>query len=328
MAQGQRNALDSEVKLASLVLGRYGLFPGFHMEEFVAEFMEIRDETIPFDIDAVFFYAQNRNTPTIIINSSLSPQRRRFTLAHEMGHYFIPWHVGTIVCHTDPRLHMGRYMYESMETEANRFASELIIPSEWLLDLISKHRSIKRVSEIVRNSGVSGTAVNIALVNNLPAGYMFVQTNRQGKVQYSDETDNTYARSPIKGATFDETAFAKVAAKYELIQTESYTTHWFRFGRKLRTHKEEETGSDSKTIIRKLVVDVTDDEVIQKNMLCRINGVVGGLNSAADCTSPEEFADALFQRFASKEDLCFLLSKPEFCQFIRRKSEELFRRIT
>ncbi len=327
MAQGQRNALNSEVKLASLVLGRYGLSPGFEMEEFVVDFMELREETIPFDVDAVFFYAQNQNTPTIIINSSLLPQRRRFTLAHEMGHYFIPWHVGTIVCHTDPRLHMGRYMYKSMETEANRFASELIIPSEWLLDLISKHRSITRISEIVRNSGVSGTAVNIALINNLPAGYMFVQTNTWGEVQYSGETANTYARPPRKGTTFDATTFAKVAAEYELIQTESYTTHWFKFGKKLRTHKDEAIGPDSKTIIRKIVVDVTDDAAIQKNMLCRINGVVGGLNSVADCTSPEEFADALFQRFASIEDLCVLLSRPEFHQFIRRKSVELFRKI-
>ncbi|RKY05090.1 MAG: hypothetical protein DRP66_10945 [Planctomycetota bacterium] len=327
MAQRQRDALESEVKLASLVLGRFGLVPGFEIEDFVREYVELREELIPFSVDAVFFYRASRNTPTIILNSNLSPQRRRFTLAHEMGHFFIPWHVGTIICHTDPGSHMGRYLYKSMETEANRFASELLIPSEWLLDLISKHQTVRQISEVVRDTGVSGTAVNIALVNNLPAGYMFVQTNRWGVVQYSGETGSTYARAPRNGIIFDATVFERVSANYELIQTESSTTHWFKFGRELRMHHEEEQGYDSKAIIRKIVDDLKDNAGMPKNLLCKINGVVGGLNSAADCASPEEFADALFQRFASIEDLCVLLSRPEFHQFIRRKSVELFREI-
>jgi Zn-dependent peptidase ImmA (M78 family) len=34
-----------------------------------------------------------RDTGAIVVNKNASPQRQRFTLAHELGHLLNPWHV-------------------------------------------------------------------------------------------------------------------------------------------------------------------------------------------------------------------------------------------
>jgi Zn-dependent peptidase ImmA (M78 family)/transcriptional regulator with XRE-family HTH domain len=71
---------------------------------------------IPFDfmtskIDACCDYVDG--WPLIFVNMQTSPSRLRFSILHEMGH-----------------LIMHKYPTETSEEEANRFASEFLIPSE------------------------------------------------------------------------------------------------------------------------------------------------------------------------------------------------------
>lgn len=68
--------------------------------------------------------------------------RKRFTIAHEIGHYLLPGHgVDVSVCVTE-QLDVAREKVAQMEKEANRFASELLLP-------------LHTVAEIVRTYGFS-----------------------------------------------------------------------------------------------------------------------------------------------------------------------------
>lgn len=80
----------------------------------------------------------------INVSAADSPRRQRFTAAHELGHYFLHRHlIGTGI--GDDRAYrstgVGRYHNTAIgpreETEANRFASNLLMP-EHLLEMLRR----------------------------------------------------------------------------------------------------------------------------------------------------------------------------------------------
>src|SRR5438105_3077069 len=100
--------------------------PPIPVEDLAAERMEISEEFFPRDCDAVVFgLADSDRPPRLILNSARPEVRRRFTLAHELGHFFISWHLGTIICHTDLREEdewpddVGDEIHRITEREAN-----------------------------------------------------------------------------------------------------------------------------------------------------------------------------------------------------------------
>lgn len=78
------------------------------------------------------------------------PARRRFTLAHELGHVLIPWHTGTTQCSTDnpAAFTQDAKKIDFQEDEANIFASELLIPSDWLR---KRKKSAKKLERLLIN---------------------------------------------------------------------------------------------------------------------------------------------------------------------------------
>lgn len=72
----------------------------------------------------------------IILYNERSPlKRRRFTIAHELGHFLMPFHVpldgGQFLCSLEEMYSLSRNEQDRrarMEAEANRFASLLLLP--------------------------------------------------------------------------------------------------------------------------------------------------------------------------------------------------------
>lgn len=97
---------------------------------------------------------KDKKNPTIYINSENSITRRRFTLAHELGHLFL---------HNGKKLRIDNLNYSgddsktiSEETEANYFAASLLMPKDDLLDKIDEGYTIQEIAEYF---GVSEAAV-------------------------------------------------------------------------------------------------------------------------------------------------------------------------
>lgn len=105
----------------------------------------------------------------ITVNASHPPTRQRFTLAHELGHYMLHRHlVGDGV--DDDRAYrsteVGRYHNTAIgprqETEANRFAANVLMPH----DGIDRVRSTTRLNSpraLAEAFGVSEHAMSIRL---------------------------------------------------------------------------------------------------------------------------------------------------------------------
>ncbi|MGE5502351.1 MAG: ImmA/IrrE family metallo-endopeptidase [Ignavibacteriales bacterium] len=80
----------------------------------------------------------DKSEGTILVNSAGNPQRRRFTIGHELGHFLNPWHrpktpEGFRCTSRDMRMSAASAGDRSaqMEVEANRFAAGLLFPQPW-----------------------------------------------------------------------------------------------------------------------------------------------------------------------------------------------------
>ncbi len=127
-----------------------------------------------FDTDKQFGMTfQAPEVPAIIfLNKSLSPDRMRFTLAHELGH---------IIMHEMPST--------ESEEQADRFASELLLPSEEirkdLLNYKINRMYLENLKDLKYKWGVSfqtlvKKALDLKLISAKQRQYFYVQMSRNG----------------------------------------------------------------------------------------------------------------------------------------------------
>jgi Zn-dependent peptidase ImmA (M78 family) len=110
-------------------------------------------DILPLSNDIPGFLKREGNGWKIGVNSLHHPNRRRFTVAHELGHYFLHRSEGDF---EDTILFRRDYQVNRREREANEFASKLLMPtSEFRRELAVNNYDI---SSVARVFGVSGAA--------------------------------------------------------------------------------------------------------------------------------------------------------------------------
>lgn len=91
------------------------------------------------------------------INANHHPTRQRFTIAHELGHYIL--HRNQQTDFVDSTYFRKEDTQNSMEFEANRFASELLMPSSSFN--YYKTNISNDINDIAIHFGVSPLAVSV-----------------------------------------------------------------------------------------------------------------------------------------------------------------------
>lgn len=96
--------------------------------------VEIRTATLSAGVDGCRYVPPDQKRALIILNDTITPQSRvNFTLAHELGHYVLPWHKEVeYIC--GPVYVLAGLGPNNQEWEANQFAAELIMPEEQFRD--------------------------------------------------------------------------------------------------------------------------------------------------------------------------------------------------
>ncbi|WP_162293031.1 helix-turn-helix domain-containing protein [Actinophytocola xinjiangensis] len=94
-------------------------------------------------IDA--FSAAPHTRPMIALSHKGNPMRRRFSVAHELGH---------LLLHPDPAPGSGHH-----EREANAFAAELLMPAAEIADLLPRPADVATLKDVADGYGVSVTAM-------------------------------------------------------------------------------------------------------------------------------------------------------------------------
>ncbi len=111
------------------------------------------------------------NRVSIAVNPNQHPNRQRFTIAHELGHFFC--HNAQDMEYVDGdfrvswRNNASSAGVDWKEIEANRFAAELLMPEDMLRKDVDKHSAINRnvVHLLASLYGVSRLAMQYRLIN-------------------------------------------------------------------------------------------------------------------------------------------------------------------
>lgn len=131
----------------------------------------------------------NKATGGILVADSLSPERRRYSIGHELGHFLIPTHVvppeGRFLCSREDMLAFSareQVRRQRMEFEANQFAALLLMPPPILrAELASKVPSLDEIVRLARAFAVSKEAMSRSYVEYSRSDLAIVRT-RNGKV--------------------------------------------------------------------------------------------------------------------------------------------------
>jgi hypothetical protein len=130
----------------------------------------------------------------IIVNAASSQRRRRYTIAHELGHFLNERHQPTdhdrFVCTaedmTSPR-RRGRHLQQ--ELEANAFAIEVLAPRRALSTLIGKPAELDHALALVKRFDISREAAIRRYVALHPE-CLAVVFSRNGQVRYVEKSDS------------------------------------------------------------------------------------------------------------------------------------------
>ena len=168
------------------------------------------------------------NKAIISVDDTKIPQRRRFSVAHEIGHWI--YHRGQLlVCRTRDIGSFGEFQRKATNPEhvADQFASKLLLPSYILRPIIAQYKALnlKTVSEVSTAFRASRTATAIRLVQSNKFHAMLVCHGQKGRRWFlrppcvpdhwfpRDELDReSYAFETLYGSKVEQTHPRKIDA--------------------------------------------------------------------------------------------------------------------
>ena len=187
---------------ANILRKKHNLPIQFDIKVLVEEYATLEFKRFPpyaSNIDGVTLNLKKVDKPQVFINSSQPQKRLQFTLAHELGHIIIPWHTGNIVENfSDINIETSSNNYSICESEADEFASELLLPSEWLSNLVQDIKSIDSLKDILSYleeiTKMSHSAIAYKVIQFLHPGFVFIVTNDEYKIKWSKYSTGTSDR--------------------------------------------------------------------------------------------------------------------------------------
>lgn len=212
------NSLEIAAKFARRLIDKHSLKAPVDIESLIKEYADVEFKEFPSNLNCFDGVTLNLKKlgerPKVFINSIQPSTRTKFTLAHELGHIIIPWHTGNIVDNISSNLHEHNE-YTICETEANEFASEILLPSEWIISLLDGVNSIDKlklqIEYIEKITHLSHSAIAYKVIRYLNPGFVFVVTNDDYIIRWSKHSESTRNKLMFedKGKSLLHTTFYK-----------------------------------------------------------------------------------------------------------------------
>lgn len=157
--------LDSAITCALSIHELFGEDCGNRLDE-VADAVGLDIREVDADsFDGTLVRAIGYPRGTVLINQNIREKgRKKFTLAHEIGHYILPRHqMETLPCKRSD-ISDWRSSVKASEAEANRFAAELLMPSKLVRQLIPDEPKLADIDSIADRFGCTLSAAAYRIV--------------------------------------------------------------------------------------------------------------------------------------------------------------------
>lgn len=319
-----------ERKFAARLVTIRKLVPPIDIFPLAKQYAKIDLMFIPYDVDGISLSLKvSGRTPHIILNDRYSSRRIRFTLAHELGHVLIPWHTGSIVDKTliPKEDKLDEYWY--LEAEANRFASELLMPNTWVKSVIEKqnHNICKITKEIVKKADVSSPAATIKIKDSINSGYVFAALTDKNEVIFSGRSEGTLASPPMWGKKIAPKKLFPFCQNRHQFEINGHYYYWWFIGNNIAIPRSAVIG-DWRELLNEIVLETSIPISKRNHFKQSLNGIISYANSqvVGKDRTPESLYSAALQRIHGHSELKKLIEHPKFDSFIFSKINSLLNR--
>lgn len=319
-------AEEPATNFARRVVKKYQLTPPVDVKKLVLQYATLEYAEMPFEgADGISVDLKvSGKRPCVIVNSAISHLRERFTLAHELGHIVIPWHTGTIIDNIDPDRQRSSREYWEIESEANGFAAELLMPKEWVDEILSDEDDLAKAHSTISDiCKTSAHAAALRLSRILPPNIVFA-SEKNGKVEFSGRTLDTLALAlPVDG-DLPETAYTYCEHHYHH-RAGDRVLHWWKLPGELSLKVRDRRSW--RTILQDMLSDMRVPLSERERITVSINGVIGAANGRVKSTkrhTVNTVIAACMQRFKDRDKFADFSNHRDFEAFVAKRVQELF----
>lgn len=316
-----------EINLARRFVNRHKLVPPVDIFSVARLYSRVLEDDIPYGIDGLCLNIKDPDKRVIIINSQIgSLKRRRFTLAHELGHVLLPWHIGSIadIVRSTPEEVLES---QRMEAEANRFASEVLMPQEWVLKKVSINSAPPEAINLISDEAqVSELAALFRWRGVARRGFVFAYIEA-GVVKHSGATKGTIAVVPRVGRPLAAEMDNWGDERWRLVKG-SAEYRWWSFD-KHKALPGEFSETDWRVVLDEIILSLDIDEIHARKLKASISGITASVNSKVrENRSAEVVYAQCLERFVGgrKQDagLQKFCDHPNFVEFLARRVRAFF----
>lgn len=139
-------------------------------------------ELVTVGFEGMLMTNAEKSQGVILVKANANPQRRRFTIGHELGHYLLPWHRQLEFSCTSENIRDSSAAPNSsrgieMEAEANTFASELLMPTA-AFKKFQRAAGEPNIEQVVKlaahfDSSIEATARRFMNLSDYPVAFIF-----------------------------------------------------------------------------------------------------------------------------------------------------------
>lgn len=308
-----------EEKLAARTLLRHDLIPPYDLEQLVSNYGDIELILFPFKADGVTVGIGSTERPSILINSDSPATRRKFTLAHELGHIIIPWHTGTVVSHLESSEGEYSFEYERMEQEANRFAAELLMPSSWIKSCYARKKDFPSfLKGIIKDSGASRDAALIKVFATIQEPIVCARIDDAGYAEARYKTSCApYSAALDNYSVHKHAIFQAKHERFEFSLGEKEYIAWVFTGDEIQEVDERSW----REIIKQILSDFG-----MPTKLSSVNATMAAAFRKVDHLDEKHACSSVLSSFSVKDGLADLVEHPLFEQYVIKRVKELFER--
>jgi Zn-dependent peptidase ImmA (M78 family) len=209
---------DAAAIFAAAFIDRFGVDSGRRLDA-IAEQIGLKIVEVDADgYEGMLLRVKGRMVGTVALNRAVpEPRRRRFTLAHEIGHYLLPMHeISSSPCRKRD-IERWDHSLATREIEANQFAAAALMPKEAVADLFVPEPSFAAIERLARRQETSLTASAYRYVE-LSGERVAIVWSEAGTIKWSKTSDEFFRR--VRNGRLDPQSFAARAFRAAAIPDE------------------------------------------------------------------------------------------------------------
>jgi len=315
-----------EEKLAAKLHRRHNLILPVDIKSLLSRYARVIEVALPWDMDGLCIDLKTERV-RVLYDPSKYRTRVRFTLAHELGHVLIPWHIGNVSDKIDDS---SPGEDSSIEDEANRFASELLIPRAYIERLLNEAGTLSEILRSVqRETDTSKIATFIKVSRCIPIDRFLARVGDKGEILSFWGGHPFRSKHKIYGLSISKFADAS------LVQTFQFEGKKYVYGSRgqilateppLPAVKWPASDADDRTwraILSKILDDVATDPARRQNLLLSVNATINSrFNRHAKKASLLLYEDCLVTIFDN--DRCQSVAlHPLFSLYVVKRIDDL-----